>query len=227
MSKKKISIIIPCKNEAKNLTFLLPKLKKVSSDLIVIDANSNDGTKFICKKNKVKYVKDDGKGKGSAQRIAIKFAKFENVVFFDGDGAPDIKDISLLNSKLNDGYDLVICSRQTGGSYDLDYNAGFKSAIRASGVIFLVILFNKIFNQSFTDVLYSFKAIKKKKFISLQTKENGFAIEIEILVKAIKNKLKIIEIPSRENRRKYGYSKLPTIGGIYFIYFILKEGLKN
>lgn len=223
MSKIKVSIIVPCKNEAETLKFLLPKLKKQSKDVIVIDANSKDGTKKICSINKVKYLQDDGKGKGSAQRIAIKKAKYENVIFFDGDGAPNINDIKKLNFYLNKGNDLVICSRQTGGSYDLDYESGFSSAVRASGVIFLVILFNKLFKTKFTDILYSFKGVKKSKFILLATKSNGFAIEIDILIRAIKKNFRIIEIPSRENKRKFGVSKLPTIQGLYFIYYILKN----
>lgn len=223
----KVSIIVPCKNEAENLRYLLPKLKKISRDIIVIDANSRDGSKELCLNYKVLYLKDDGKGKGSAQRIAAKKAKYNNLIFFDGDGAPNIKDIKNLNKYLNKSFDLITCSRQTGGSYDLDFESGFKSALRASGVIVLVILFNKLFKTNFTDILYSFKGIKKKSFLNLNTKENGFSIEIEILIKAIKKNLKIKEIPSRENKRLYGKSKLPTIGGLYFIYYILKESFKT
>ena len=223
MFNKNLTIIVPCKNEAENLKFLLPKLKSKAKDVLVIDASSKDGTKQICKANRVRYYTDDGNGKGSAQRIAVKKAKYENIIFFDGDGAPNINDISKINNILNKGYDLVICSRQTGGSYDLDYESGFKSAVRASGVIFLVILFNKLFKTTFTDILYSFKGIKKKKFFLIKTEENGFAIEIDILIRAIRKKLKIIEMPSRENKRKFGISKLPTIQGLYFIFFILKK----
>ena len=54
-----LNIIIPSKNEAKNLDFILPKLLKYSEDITVVDGNSNDGTDKICEKYNVKYVKDN------------------------------------------------------------------------------------------------------------------------------------------------------------------------
>ena len=59
----------------------------------------------------------------------------------------------------------------------------------------------------------------------LKTKQNGFAIEIDILIKAIVNQLKIQEIPSRENARIYGKSKLPTVVGLYFIFYIIYKAI--
>ena len=82
-----------------------------------------------------------------------------------------------------------------------------------------------LFKTTFTDILYSFKGISKKNFFLLKTKQNGFAIEIDILIRAIINKLKIKEIPSRENARIYGKSKLPTIVGFYFIFYIFYKSI--
>ena len=84
-------------------------------------------------------------------------------------------------------------------------------------------LFNKLFNSEFSDILYSLKSIKKKDFINLNTTENGFGIEIDILAKSVKKKYRVKEIPSRENARVHGESKLSTPFGIYFIYQILRE----
>ena len=85
--------------------------------------------------------------------------------------------------------------------------------------------FNKLFKTRFTDILYSLKGTTKSNFKKINTKQNGFTIEIDILICSINKKLKIVEIPSRENARKYGVSKLPTIVGLYFIYFIIKKYL--
>ena len=118
-----------------------------------------------------------------------------------------------------------MCSRQTGGSYDLNLNSKFSSVVRVAGVVFLVVLFNKLFKTNLTDVLYSYKGISKSNFEKIKTSQNGFTIEIDILVQSIKKGLIITEIPSRENARKYGISKLPTIEGLYFIYYILKKSI--
>jgi len=221
---KELSIIILAKNEAKNLINLVPKLKKLSNDILLIDGHSKDNTKNICKKNNIKFYLDNNIGKGDAQRIGVSKAKNKNIIFIDGDGAHDVNDIKKINILLKKN-DLVICSRQTGGSFDLNFNQGFSSAIRAAGVIFLVVLFNKLFKTNFTDILYSLKGISKFNFKKIKTSENSFAIEIDILVNCIINKLSIIEIPSREYARRHGVSKLPTITGVYFIFFIIKKFL--
>jgi glycosyltransferase involved in cell wall biosynthesis len=219
-----LSIIILAKNEAKNLINLISKLKKLSNDVLLIDGHSTDNTKNICKMNNIRFYLDNNIGKGDAQRIGVSKAKNKNIIFIDGDGAHDVNDIKKINNLLKKN-DLVICSRQTGGSFDLNFNQGFSSAIRAAGVIFLVVLFNKLFKTNFTDILYSLKGISKSNFKKIKTSEDGFSIEIDILINCIINKLSIIEIPSREYARRYGVSKLPTITGVYFAYFIIKKFL--
>jgi len=221
-----LSIIVLAKNEHDNLVEILPKLKPICNDLIVIDGHSNDKTNNLCKILNISFFLDDGRGKGSAQRLGSQKAKNKYLIFFDGDGAPDINDIEKIYELLKVN-DLIICSRQTGGSYDLNFSKGFSSAIRASGCIILTSLFNKLFNTRFTDILYSFKGVDKKIFDSLNTKSNGFTIEIDILINAVLKEHKILEIPSRENARKYGKSKLPTITGIYFIYYIIYKYFYN
>ncbi len=225
MKLKNLSLVILAKNERENLRFILPKAQKYSHDVLVIDGNSNDGTKELCKELKVRFYLDNNRGKGDAQRVGCKKAKKKFIIFIDGDGAHDFKDINKIYGLLLKNNDLVICSRQTGGSYDLNFQDGFKSAIRASGVIFLVSLFNILFKTNFTDILYSFKGISKKNFTRLKTSENGFAIEIDILARSVIKRLRIIEIPSRENARIFGQSKLPTIVGLYFIYFIIYKSI--
>jgi glycosyltransferase involved in cell wall biosynthesis len=223
MKFKDLSIVIPSKNEGKNLEFILPILRKYSDDIWVVDAHSKDGTKSICKKNHINYFLDNKLGKGDAQRVGAKLVKNKIIIFFDSDGSHDYKDINLLykNIKKNN-FDLVVCSRKSGGSLDLTANLSFIGFIRAVGCDFLCLIFNKLFKTSFSDVLYSLKAIKKNKFEELNTNENSFGIEIEILTKATKKNYKVIEIPSRERARVYGESKLNTIVGVYFIYQIFK-----
>ena len=225
MKLKNLSIIIPVKNECDSLKFLIPKLKKITNDLLVIDGHSTDKTKDYCKKQNIRFYLDDDLGKGNAQRLGVKKAKNKYIVFLDGDGVHNINDIKKIYNLLKKNYDLIICSRQTGGSYDLNFSGGFASAVRASGVILLVSLFDRLFKANFTDILNGFRGVRKNSFLKLKTKENGFAIEIDILIQAVIKKQRIKEIPSRENVRKYGESKLPTIKGLYFIYFIIKQYL--
>lgn len=220
---KDLSIIIPCKNENENLKFIIPNLIRYSEDIIIVDGNSNDGTEETCKKFNVRYILDNNLGKGDAQRIGAKNSNKKKLIFFDADGSHEETDIPLLYDKISENnVDLVICSRKTGGSMDLISNTSWSGFVRATGTDFLAIILNKLFKTQISDVLYSLKAIEKQKFLDLKTKENHFGIELDIILKSIKKKYKIIELPSREKKRVYGKSKLKTISGIYFIFQILK-----
>ena len=223
---KNLSIVVSSKKECENLKTILPILKRKSDDVIVVDGHSKDGTEEVCLLNKVNFVLDNGFGKGDAQRVGALTAKNEYIVFYDADGSHDPNDIeNLYNDITSEKFELIVCSRKKGGSLDLSGNLTFIGLIRSTGCDFLTLLFNKFFKTEFSDILYSLKSIKKDKFNTLGTTENGFGIEIDILAKSVKKKYRIKEIPSRENARVHGKSKLSTPFGVYFIYQIFREWL--
>ena len=83
------------------------------------------------------------------------------------------------------------------------------------------LLFNKKYKTIFTDILYSYRAVKKKSFVKLNTTAKSFDIEINMLSQACKKKMNVMEMPSREKSRVFGYSKLNTFKGVEFIFQIL------
>ena len=223
---KNLSIIVSSKRECENLKTILPILIKKSDDVIVVDGHSKDGTEEVCLLNKVNFVLDNGLGKGDAQRVGALTAKYEYIIFYDADGSHDPNDIeNLYNEITSEKFELVVCSRKKGGSLDLSCNTTFIGLIRSTGCDLLTLLFNKAFKTEFSDILYSLKSTTKKSFSNLKTTEDGFGIEIDILAKSVKKKYRIKEMPSRENARVHGESKLSTPFGVYFIYQIFREWL--
>jgi len=223
---KNLSIIVSSKRECENLKTILPILIGKSDDVIVVDGHSKDGTEEVCLLNKVNFVLDNGLGKGDAQRVGALSAKYEYIIFYDADGSHDPNDIeNLYNEITSEKFELVVCSRKKGGSLDLSCNTTFIGLIRSTGCDLLTLLFNKAFKTEFSDILYSLKSTTKKSFSNLKTTEDGFGIEIDILAKSVKKKYRIKEIPSRENARVHGESKLSTQFGVYFIYQIFREWL--
>lgn len=227
MTKSKfsdLSIVIPSKFEAEGIQKIIDNALIYSDDVIVVDGNSNDGTKEICDKNKIKFFEDGNSGKGKAMSIGVNNSDNDLIIFYDSDGSHDHNDIPNIYEKLKNNYDLVLTSRRTGGSHDVDLS--FNGLIRSFGCDLLVFLLNTRFNQNFTDILYSFRGMKKEKYINLDLKEEGFLIEQEMIIKSIKNKFEICQIPSREGKRKWGSSKLRTISGIKFLYKLILEFFK-
>lgn len=220
-----LSIVIPCKNEAQGIQKIINSVKKYSDDIVVVDGNSNDGTKELCETNDIKFINEisNGKitGKGNAMRIGVAASKNKYVLFFDADGSHNPEDINFLYDTIKKrNVDLVISSRRTGGSLDL--NNSFFGLIRSWGCDFLAYIINKKYNTNLSDVLYSFRIIKKNTFLNLNLVENKFGIEQEMVQKCLKNKKYIIEVPSREFSRGWGKSKLKTISGIYFLFMLFK-----
>jgi glycosyltransferase involved in cell wall biosynthesis len=221
-NKSKVSIIIACKNEGEGIKKILQSVKKYSDDIIVVDGHSNDGTKEIAKEFKASFFLDNKKGRGDALKIGIKKAKKDIIVFFDADGSHDEKDIpDLVNPILRKEADMVMGSRRTGGSFDVNVN--LTGIVRSAGCDFLVALVNHKFGTSLTDILYSFRAIKASTAKKLKFKADDFGIEQEMVVACLKNGYKVLEIPSREKERGWGKSKLHTLIGIKFVFSILKD----
>ena len=221
-NKSKVSIIIACKNEGEGIKKILKSVNKYSTDIIVVDGHSNDGTKELVKDFGARFFLDHKKGRGDALKIGIKKAKKEILIFFDADGSHDEKDIpNFVSLILKKEADLVIGSRRTGGSSDINVN--LVGIIRSAGCDFLVSLVNHKFKTSLTDILYSFRAIRTSTARSLNFKSNDFGIEQEMVASCLKRGYKVMEIPSRERARGWGKSKLKTITGIKFIYSLVKQ----
>ena len=141
-------------------------------------------------------------------------------MLFDADGSHNPSDIpKLVSPILKNKVDLVIGSRRTGGSFDL--NMSFAGILRSGGADLLAYMVNKKFNTNLSDILYSFRAVRKSSIKDLKLKANDFCIEQEMVVKALKNSVRLLEVPSRENARGWGKSKLKTITGIKFIFHLL------
>lgn len=220
--KNLVTIVISAKNEEGGIGKVLASVKKYGDELIVVDGHSKDKTLAIARQMEVKVFLDHGKGKGEAMRLGVEKAKGEMIVFFDADGSHEEKDIlKMIKLLQNDKADFVIGSRRTGGSFDVQIN--FIGMVRAAGADFLTMLVNRYFQTCLTDILYSFRAIKREVFEDLNLKCDGFGIEQEMVVKSLKKGYRLVEIPSREKRRGWGKSKLHTLTGVKLLFQLVKQ----
>jgi cellulose synthase/poly-beta-1,6-N-acetylglucosamine synthase-like glycosyltransferase len=84
-----ITVVIPTKNEEKNLPNLLQSLKKQkykkSFEVLVVDANSKDKTIEIAKKYKCRVIQQKKGGISTARNLGWKNARGEIVIFLDAD----------------------------------------------------------------------------------------------------------------------------------------------
>jgi glycosyltransferase involved in cell wall biosynthesis len=113
---KKISIILPAKNEAAGLRQILPALKDTFPDaeIIVVDDGSTDDTASICEQHAVRVITHVySMGNGAAIKTGARNASGNILVFMDADGQHDPADIQRLLDMINQGYDMAVGARQS------------------------------------------------------------------------------------------------------------------
>lgn len=207
------TILIPAKNEASGIRQIIRSVKPYADEIIVIDGHSTDDTYALAKKEGVIVIRDGGRGRGDGVKTGLAAASGDIVVLFDADGSHEPSDIpALIKPIVGKKADLVIASRRTGGSFDR--NMDIDSLVRSFGADFLTMLVNLRFHSKFTDILYSFRAIRRSSIRKLHLHCDNFAIEQELIVCALRTNLTVTEIPSRERARAWGETKLATIAGV-------------
>ena len=204
---KEITIAIPALNEAGAITDIIRACKKYSDDVLVIDGHSTDDTVKIAKDLDVRVIFDNRKGKGEAIRSVIPHLNREIVVFVDADGSHDPDDIPLLIQPiLDDEADHVSGSRLLGGSSEL--HGGFDECFRLMGSSFITACINHRFKVTLSESQNGFRAIRTSVLRDLGLCEDITTIEQEMIMKTLKKGYRMAEVPTHEQKRKAGYSKI-------------------
>lgn len=222
----KLSVVLPCYNEAKNLEKLIPKLHSViksiniSYEIIAIDrAVNSDRTKAICLPQQVKHInRAPSDCYGDAIRTAINQAQGSHVIFMDADGSHSPSFIAKLYAEKNNA-DIVVASRYVkGGKTDNSKVLIAMSRLVNFGYSFFL-------NIPCKDISNSFKMYKRTDLSNLTLLCDHFDIIEEIFYKILKQNTacKIKEIPFHFQERDQGKTKRNLfIFAITYIYTLLK-----
>jgi len=224
---KKVSIVIPAKDEEGNLEMVLDELHSVSKDInkeievIVVDDHSKDSTEKIALDKGARVIKNSGRsGKGHALRVGFKESTGDVIVMMDADYSHRAADLPLFLDKIEEGVGLVIGSRMRGGSDDY-------TLIRAFGNLIFTALFVSIFHRYLSDLLNGYKGFRREIFDNFKYSSSTFEIEIELAVNALRLEYSIMEVPSHERERAKGKVKSSVIiHGTKFLFKMITEGFK-
>jgi len=217
-----LTVIIPTYNEAKTVRQIIERVNIVPIDkeIIVVDDGSSDGTDRILRDIRLDNLKvifhGSNRGKGSALLTGLLNASGEYVIIQDADLEYDPQDyLKLLNEIRPDKCDLVLGARFTKGYQGM--------LLPKLGNRIITNLLNLLFGSGYNDFFTCYKMAKKTVFDSLHLKSKGFEIEIEIASKALKNILRIKEIPVSYHPRNYSEGKKIRIkDGLFAVLTILK-----
>ena len=216
-----LTVIIPTFNEEKNIGSVLSGLPDMVDEVLIVDGNSHDNTVKKVREllPDVKILFQPGKGKGDALRFGFNNAQGEIIVTIDADGSMDPAEIPAFVKPILNGYDYVKGSRflPQGGTTDMVWYRKMANKM-------FVILVNMFYGSKYTDLCYGYNALHKSVLDRVTYESDGFEIETEMHIKAMKHNLLIAEVPSFEDKRVHGEGKLKTFSdGWRILKTIVKE----
>ncbi len=188
-----VVIGIPAYNEEKNIAKIIVKLQNITNKIIVCNDGSTDLTSDISNKMGA-IVINHPKNLGYGAAIKSLFSKARELdadvlITFDADGQHRIEDINkVLEPIEHNNADIVI------GSRFLDKKLKIP-AYRKFGINAITKMSNITTKKKITDSQSGFRAYNKKALQEIIPSDNGMGISTEILIKANKKSLRIIEVP--------------------------------
>ncbi len=217
----RISVVIPTRNEAQNLHYVLPYIPSLVSEIILVDGHSIDGTVEVAQQliPNIQIIHQVNKGKGDALRLGFAACTGDIIVMIDADGSTDPGEIPRFLDALLKGNDFAKGSRflKDGGSHDI-------TPLRSFGNFALGTLVNIFFGVRYSDLCYGYNAFWRRCLDSIRIDCDGFEVETLINIRIHKARLKIAEVPSIERPRLFGQSNLRTFrDGWRVLKIIFKE----
>jgi glycosyltransferase involved in cell wall biosynthesis len=219
------SLVILTLNEIDGVRAVLPRIPEgCAHETIVVDGGSTDGTVEHCESRGLRVVQQERRGRGEAFRVAMRQTTMDLVVFFSPDGNENPADIPRLFEQLEAGADIAIASRFLPGARNEEDDAVLplrKWVNRAfTGIA------NGVWNRGayVTDTINGFRGVRRAAFEALGLHSMGYTIEFEMTIRALKRRMRIVEIPTREDARIGGETKAPSLRtGLVFVRLLLSE----
>lgn len=228
MSKKyDLSVIVPFYNEEKFLVESVERLLSANlfKEIILVNDCSNDRSPQIARKLVDKYENislhnlKENSGKGNAIKVGLNFVKSKYTIIHDADLEYYPSDIKQMIIKTDDDENCLVIGSRTlrGGSRNNRYRVTYFANK------YFTYFFSLINFHYFTDIASCYWLIKTETLRSLDIKEKGFAIEVEVISKFLRTGYKVYEVPINYSGRLYSEGKKIRLSdGINIFFKILQ-----
>ena len=201
-----VSVLILTRNEAASLAVLLPELARMmaqgerSYEVVVIDADSPDGTVDVARRHGARAIAQVGAGYASALREGLAACQGHFIVTLDADMSHRAEVVDALLAAAEDA-DVVVASRYVdGGRADMRWDRRLLS-----------LLLNRLFGWALQvpvrDLSSGFRVYRRATLATLAPRGEHFDILPELAALAHFGGLRVQEIPFHYYQREAGVSK--------------------
>jgi len=221
--KYSTSVVIPARNEKGNIENALRRMPRLGkhTEIIFVEGHSRDGTweeiKRVASEYRpqweIKFMRQEGKGKGDAVRKGFAAAGGDILMILDADLTVSPEDLPKFYEAISSGKGEFINGSR------LVYPLEKKS------MNFLNIIGNKIFSLLFTyllgrrlkDTLCGTKVLFRRDYERIARGRAYFGDfdpfgDYDLIFGAVKQNLKIVEVPVRYKSRTYGTTNIRRFG---------------
>lgn len=214
-----VSVIVPARNELGNIEAIVNRTPDMGrhTELIFVEGNSTDATwdeiKRVSAKyagvRDIKYVQQDGKGKGDAVRKGFGMATGDILMILDADMTVPPEDLPKFFEAIATGKGEYINGTRL--VYPME-----KEAMRTLNLIgnkFFSIAFSWLLNQRIKDTLCGTKVLTNENYQRLIANRAYFGDfdpfgDFDLIFGSAKLNLKFVEIPIRYRARTYGETNI-------------------
>lgn len=207
-----VTVLVPTLDEAPTIQGLVRDFSALGyTRVLVVDGGSTDGTAALAAEAGAEVLVQGGRGKGNAVIEAFRAVETPYVLMIDGDGTYAAADADRVLAPLAGGFDQVIGDRLGAAQ------RGAISPLNRAGNYLLNRLFRLAHGRYLADILSGYRAFTKASIDQMTLAEQGFGIETELAVEAVRNGQRIGVVPVSYDRRAGTATKLNPLRDGYRI----------
>lgn len=211
----RISLCLLVWNELAGCRTDVPQLPlDAFEEIYAVDGGSTDGTVEYLQSRGIPVHRQPKKGLNAAYIHAVDVSTCEAVVVFFPKGTIEATSLLHFRPLLEAGTDLVVASRNVKGAHNEEDDGLIRP--RKWGVLSLATFAAIIWRREgyfVRDVLHGYKGFSIAGFRKIAPLDHGLSIDIEMVVRAYRLRLRRAEFPVTETARPFGgthFKILPT-----------------